>query len=59
MAIDIIYGERVTEGVEADANTGGLWLNGADLERVSGWTHKAAGILQGRGLRAGAGRAPK
>lgn len=47
MAIDIIYGERVTEGVEADAKGGGLWLKGADLERVSGWKHKPEGFCKG------------
>jgi hypothetical protein len=47
MAIDIIYGERVTEGVDADAKGGGLWLKAADLERVSGWAHKPEGFCKG------------
>ena len=47
MAIDIIYGERVTEGVDADAKGGGLWLKASDLERVSGWTHKPEGFCKG------------
>jgi AhpC/TSA family len=47
MALDIIYGERVTEGVDADANNGGIWLKGADLERVSGWAHKPEGFCKG------------
>ena len=46
MAIDIIYGERVTEGVDADAKGGGLWLKAADLERVSGWAHKPEGFCK-------------
>ena len=47
MAIDIIYGERVTEGVDADAKGGGLWLKAADFERVSGWAHKPEGFCKG------------
>ena len=47
MAIDIIYGERVIEGVDADAKGGGLWLKAADLERVSGWAHKPEGFCKG------------
>ena len=47
MAIDIIYGERVTEGVDADAKGGGLWLKASDLERVSGWAHKPEGFCKG------------
>src|ERR1700675_2016254 len=47
MAIDIIYGERVTEGVDADAKGGGMWLKAADLERVSGWAHKPEGFCKG------------
>ena len=47
MAIDIIYGERVTEGVDADAKGGGLWMKAADLERVSGWAHKPEGFCKG------------
>ena len=47
MAVDIIYGERVTESVDADANHGGLWLKAADLKRVSGWAHKPEGFCKG------------
>ena len=47
MALDIIYGERVTEGVDADAKGGGLWLKAGDLERVSGWAHKPEGFCKG------------
>src|SRR6266852_6429612 len=47
MAIDIIYGERVTEGVDADAKGGGLWLKASDFERVSGWAHKPEGFCKG------------
>ena len=47
MAIDIIYGERVTEGVDADAKADGLWLKASDLERVSGWAHKPEGFCKG------------
>ena len=47
MALDIVYGERVTEGVDADANHGGLWLKAGDLERVSGWAHKPQGFCKG------------
>jgi hypothetical protein len=47
MATDIIYGERVTTGVDAAAKSGALWLGAADLERVSGWTHKPEGFCKG------------
>ena len=47
MAVDIIYGARVTDGVDADAKGGELWLKAADLERVSGWTHKPEGFCKG------------
>ena len=47
MAIDIIYGERVTAGVDADATGGGLWLSGDDLNRVSGWEFKPQGFCKG------------
>jgi Redoxin len=47
MAIDIIYGERVTAGVDADATGGGLWLSGDDLNRASGWEFKPQGFCKG------------
>jgi hypothetical protein len=47
MAIDIIYGERATTGVDADASGNALWLSGADLERISGWAHKPQGFCKG------------
>ena len=47
MAIDIIFGERVTAGVDADATGGGLWLSGDDLKRVSGWEFKPQGFCKG------------
>ncbi len=47
MALDIIYGERVTERVDADAKGGGLWLKASDFERVSGWAHKPEGFCKG------------
>jgi hypothetical protein len=46
MAIDIIFGERVTAGVDADATGGGLWLSGDDLKRVSGWEFKPQGFCK-------------
>lgn len=46
MAIDIIFGERAFEGVNAKTAGGGLWLSGADLERVSGWAHKPQGFCK-------------
>lgn len=46
MATDIIYGERVTAAVDATAKRSALWLSGADLERVSGWTHKPEGFCK-------------
>jgi len=47
MAIDIIFGERAFEGVNANPTGGGLWLTAADLKRVSGWEHKAQGFCKG------------
>ena len=47
MAIDIIYGERVTAGVEADATAGKLWLSADELRRVSGWEFKPQGFCKG------------
>lgn len=46
MAIDIIYGERVTTGVDGDAARGGLWLSRDDLKRVSGWEYKPEGFCK-------------
>ena len=47
MAIDIIYGERVTAGVDAESTSGELWLSAADLKRVSGWEFKPQGFCKG------------
>ena len=47
MAIDIIYGERVTAGVDAKSTDGGLWLYPDDLKRVSGWEFKPQGFCKG------------
>ena len=47
MAMDIIYGEQVTTGVDADATGNALWLSGGDLKRVSGWEHKPDGFCKG------------
>jgi hypothetical protein len=45
--MDIIYGERVTTGVDADATRNGLWLTRADLKTVSGWEYKPQGFCRG------------
>jgi hypothetical protein len=47
MAIDIIYGERVTARVDADVTGGDLWLSGDDLNRASGWELKPQGFCKG------------
>jgi hypothetical protein len=47
MAIDIIYGDRVTAGVDADAAGGTLWLSAGELKRVSGWEYKPQGFCKG------------
>ena len=47
MAIDIIYGERVTAGVDAKLTSGELWLSAEDLKRVSGWEFKPQGFCKG------------
>jgi len=47
MPTDIIYTDRVTQGVDAESKPGGLWLTAADLERVSGWAHKPEGFCKG------------
>jgi AhpC/TSA family len=46
MAVDIIFGERVVTGVEADAKGDQLWLSAGDLERVSGWEFKPQGFCK-------------
>jgi hypothetical protein len=47
MTIDIVYGERVTTGVDAESTAGGLWLSADDLKRVSGWEFKPQGFCKG------------
>jgi len=47
MAIDIIFGERATTGVDADAKSSELWLGADDLSRVSGWDYKPQGFCKG------------
>jgi hypothetical protein len=46
MAIDIIYGERVIKGVDADTKKG-LWLSGGDFKRVTGFERKPEGFCKG------------
>ena len=46
MAIDIIYGENVTKGVDAETKNG-LWLSAADFKRVSGFERKPEGFCKG------------
>ena len=46
MAVEIIEGERVTKGVEAEARKG-LWLGATDLARRSSATLS----LKGEGIR--------
>ena len=45
MTIDIIYSERVTQGVDADT-TNGLWLSANDFARVSGFSRKPEGFCK-------------
>ena len=45
-SIDIIYGERVTPNVSAEVSGQAIWLSGADLARVSGWTLKTEGFCK-------------
>jgi hypothetical protein len=47
MAVDIIYGEQVIHGVDAQEKGSALWLKPVDLDRVSGWTHRAEGFCRG------------
>lgn len=47
MAIDIIYGEQVIHGVDAQEKGSALWLKAADLERIAGWTHRPEGFCRG------------
>ena len=46
MAIDIIYGENVTKGVDADTKNG-VWLSAGDFKRVSGFERKPEGFCKG------------
>jgi hypothetical protein len=46
MPVDIIYGENVTKGVDAEAKNG-LWLNAADFKSVTGFELKSEGFCKG------------
>jgi hypothetical protein len=46
MATDIIYGENVSKGVDADPKNG-LWLSADDFKRVSGFELKPEGFCKG------------
>jgi hypothetical protein len=46
MAMDIIYGENVTRGVDAEAKNG-LWLGARDFKRVSAFELKPEGFCKG------------
>ncbi len=46
MAIDIIYGENVTKGVDAEAKNG-LWLSAEDFTQVAGFERKPEGFCKG------------
>ena len=46
MAIDIIYGENVFKGVDADAKNG-LCLSAGDFQRVAGFERKPEGFCKG------------
>jgi hypothetical protein len=45
MAIDIIYGENVTKGVDAQPKNG-LWMSAGDLKKVSGFELKPEGFCK-------------
>ncbi len=45
--IDIIYGEQVTKGVDAEVRSGGLWLDAGGLQRVSGFEFRPEGFCRG------------
>jgi hypothetical protein len=47
MAIDIIFGQRVTTGVDAKSTDSGLWLSRDALKRISGWEFKPQGFCKG------------
>ncbi len=44
---DIIYRERVTQGVNAETTRGGLWLTPDAMERAAGWRLKPEGFCKG------------
>ena len=46
MAIDIIYGGRVSEISSAKAEGDNLWLSSADLTKASGWELKPEGACK-------------
>ena len=46
MAVDVIYGENVTKGVNAETRNG-LWLSASDFKRVSGFELKPEGFCKG------------
>ena len=47
MAIDIIYGGRVSHSASAKAEGDNLWLSNADLTAASGWELKPEGACKG------------
>ena len=47
MAIDIIYGERISEIRGAKAEGDNLWLSNLDLTSASGWKLKPEGACMG------------
>ena len=45
MTIDIIYGETVSKGIDAQVGDG-LWLSAGDFKRVSGFELKPEGFCK-------------
>ena len=46
-SITILYDDRVTEGLNASADGGHLWLTPADLQKATGWKLETEGLCRG------------
>jgi hypothetical protein len=47
MSFTVIFGDRAPVKVDAVAEGGNLWIDGSDLEAISGWELKPEGICKG------------
>jgi hypothetical protein len=46
-SLNVVYGERASQSVDAEVRGDALWIAAADFERVSGWALKPEGFCRG------------